>query len=110
MKNLTFAIQATARPGVSLDAPRSGHRRGSLRRCALKDVAPDELARAENGYESDFVERLEKVDERASILNEYQAEVGDPGYAQRDLDRYRHATAADLQTVAQKVLDPTMRG
>ena len=34
--------------------------------------------------------------ERASLLNEYEADVGDPGYIQTDLDRYRHATPADV--------------
>ena len=53
-----------------------------------------------------FVERLQSVPERAAVLNLYQVELGDPGYVQRDLDRYRHATAADLEEVAKRVLLP----
>jgi predicted Zn-dependent peptidase len=36
----------------------------------------------------------------------YQAETGDPGFAQRDLDRYRQATAAQVHEYAEKVLRP----
>jgi zinc protease len=53
-----------------------------------------------------FVDGLQSVPERASLLNIYQTELGDPGYVQRDLDRYRKATAPDLRTYAKKVLLP----
>ena len=59
--------------------------------------------------ESGFVRRLESVRERASLLNMYQAELGDPGYAQRDLDRYRQATSEGIRAMAAKVLDPKAR-
>ena len=55
-------------------------------------VTDEELSRAKNGYETSFVRGLESVRQRASILNLYEAEVEDPGYAQKDLDRYRRAT------------------
>jgi predicted Zn-dependent peptidase len=69
-------------------------------------VSAEELRRARNDYEMAFVERLQSVPERASLLNLYQVELGDPGYVQRDLDRYRHAAAADILDVAKKVLLP----
>jgi predicted Zn-dependent peptidase len=34
----------------------------------------------------------------------YQSEVKDPGYAQKDLDRYRSATKDGIRDVAQKTL------
>jgi predicted Zn-dependent peptidase len=49
------------------------------------------------------------VAERASLLNMYQAETGDPGYIGTDLDRYRKAQAADLLSYAKKVLLPDAR-
>ena len=47
--------------------------------------------------------------ERASILNMYQAELGDPAYAQKDLERYRQATGEGIRAVAARVLDPKAR-
>ncbi len=104
----TFAIQATARPGVSLDAIEAAID-AELAKVRATPVTEDELARAKNGYETEFVERLQTIDARASILNEYQAEVGDPGFAQRDLDRYRQASAPSVQATAKSVLDPNAR-
>ena len=104
----TFEIRATARPGVSLDAIEAAVD-AELAKVTQRPVTKDELARAKNGFETEFVERLESVDERAAILNEYQAQMGDPGYAQRDLDRYRNATVEDVQATALKVLDPNAR-
>jgi predicted Zn-dependent peptidase len=104
----TFELRATARPGVSLDALESAID-AELAKLRTKPIAADELARAKNGYEAQFVEQLEGVDQRAAMLNEYQLETGDPGYVQRDLDRYRKATTDDVQAVAQKVLDPNAR-
>jgi zinc protease len=69
-------------------------------------VNAEELDRARNDYEMAFVDRLQGVEARASLLNAYQAALGDPGYVQRDLDRYRNATAQDLQNQAKKVLLP----
>jgi hypothetical protein len=36
----------------------------------------------------------------------YQAERGDPGYAQQDLERYRRASPAEMLSSAKKVLLP----
>jgi predicted Zn-dependent peptidase len=69
-------------------------------------VSAEELDRARNAYEMAFVDGLQGVAARASLLNAYQAELGDPGYVQRDLDRYRKATAQDLLAQAKKVLLP----
>ena len=71
-----------------------------------QEVAGEELERARNEYEMSFVDRLQGVPARASLLNDYQAELGDPGYVQRDLDRYRRAGASDLLAYAKKVLLP----
>ena len=100
-----FVIEVIARPGV--DPARIEKAIWvELDKVREKEVAAEELERARNGYETEFVDRLQNVAERASLLNMYQAEVGDPGYAQRDLDRYRNATAADLLSYAKSVLLP----
>ena len=102
------ARDATARPGVSLDKLEAAID-AELAKVRAAPVSDAELTRAKNGFESSFIERLEGVAARASILNDYQAETGDPGFAQNDLDRYRNATAAGVHDVAQKVLDPNAR-
>jgi zinc protease len=98
-----FVVDALVRPGVDP----AKVEKALLDQVALvrdKGVTSQELERASSGYEMEFVDRLQSVAERASLLNEYEAEVGDPGYIQKDLDRYRHATVADLATYAKKVL------
>ncbi len=69
-------------------------------------VTDEELLRAKNGYEMAFADGLQSIPQRARLLNTYQAQLGDPGYVQRDLDRYRKATAQDLMSTAKRVLQP----
>ena len=98
-----FVVDVIARPGVSLDKLEAAIDK-ELDAVRTKPIGDDELLRAKNLYETGFVTRLESVRERASILNMYQSEVKDPGYAQKDLDRYRSATKDGIRDVAQKVL------
>ena len=100
-----FVVDAIVRPGVDP----AKVEKALLEQVALlcdKGVTAQELARASAAYETDFVDRLQSVGERASLLNLYEAEVGDPGYIQADLERYRRATPADLLAAAKKVLLP----
>ncbi len=103
-----FVIGVIARPGVPL-AKLEAAIDAELAKVRTKPLASEELTRAKNVIESGFVRRLESVRERASLLNMYQAELGDPGYAQRDLDRYRQATSEGIRAIAAKVLDPNAR-
>ena len=100
-----FEISALVRPGVD---PAKVEKALFAEVAKVRDqpVTAEELDRARNGYEMAFVDGLQGIARRASLLNAYQAELGDPGYVQHDLDRYRKATAADLQTYAKKVLLP----
>jgi zinc protease len=100
-----FVVEIMVRPGIDLTRVE----KAALEQIAkLRDheVAGEELDRARNEFEMSFVDRLQGIPARASLLNMYQAEVGDPGFVQRDLDRYRRATAADLMAYAKKVLVP----
>jgi hypothetical protein len=72
-------------------------------------VADEELTRAQNGVATGFVARLQTVRGRASLLNAYELDVGDPSYAQKDLDRYTRATKEGLLAVAKDFLDPNAR-
>jgi predicted Zn-dependent peptidase len=101
----SFVVTALVRPRVE---PAKVERAlfDQIAQLRAKPVTAEELVRARNDYEMAFVERLQSVPERASLLNLYQVEVGDPGYVQRDLDRYRRTTAADMLEAAKKWLLP----
>lgn len=103
-----FVVDVTARPGVSLDKLEAAIDE-ELEAVRKSPLSAEELARAKNLVETAFVVRLEGLRERASILNMYQAEVGDPGFAPKDLARYRGATAADVRATAATYLKPDAR-
>jgi predicted Zn-dependent peptidase len=103
-----FVIEAIAQPGVTLDALEAAID-AEMAKLAAAPVAPEELKRAQNQLETGFVARLQSVEGRASLLNQYQMAVGDPGYADKDLARYRAVTPASLQAVVKKTLDPHAR-
>jgi zinc protease len=100
-----FVVDALVRPGVDpVKVERALFSEIAIVRA--HGITAEELERARNGYEMEFVDRLQSIAERASLLNMYQAEVGDPGYVQRDLERYRRATAQDVLANAKKVFLP----
>ena len=101
----TFLVTAMVRPDVDPAKVEKAMLDG-IAALRTQPVTAEELERARNGYEMAFVDRLQSIPARASLLNTYQVEVGDPGYVQRDLDRYRKATAQDLLAYAKKVLVP----
>ncbi|MCC6557341.1 MAG: insulinase family protein [Polyangiaceae bacterium] len=103
-----FTVEAIARPGVSLEKLEEAID-AELARVRDKRVSQEELDRAKNQYETAFVARLQSTAARASLLNIYEATRGDPGYAEKDLQRYRGATAEALQRYAQTTLDPNAR-
>ena len=103
-----FTIEVVARPGVALDALEKAIdvEIDKLRR---EKVTAAELSRAKNQYEAQFIKRMQSLSTRASLLNRYQANLGDPGYAAKDLQRYLDPTADDLLRVAKEVFDPANR-
>ncbi len=103
-----FVISAIARPGIPLDKLEAAMD-ADIAAVRAKAVTEEELVRAQNGVSTSFVARLQSVRARASLLNAYELDVGDPGFAQKDLDRYTHATRDGLLAVAAKVLDLNAR-
>jgi zinc protease len=70
-------------------------------------VQGPELERVKNGFKADFVYRLQSVGGfggRTDVLNQYNVFLGEPGYFEKDLERYEKATAVEIQGVAQKYL------
>jgi zinc protease len=100
-----FVVDALVRPGVDPSKVEKALF-DQVAKLREQEVSSEEIERARNGYEMEFVDRLQVVAERASLLNMYEAERGDPGYVQRDLDRYRHATAGEMLSYAKRVLIP----
>ena len=101
----SFVVEATVRPNIEPSKVEKALLE-EVARLTQAAVTKEELDRARNEYEMAFVDRLQSVEQRASLLNMYEAEKGDPGFVRQDLGRYRQATAEDLQTVAKKVLLP----
>lgn len=98
-----FTVEAIARPGVDLKVLQQAMDDEVLR--VTRDaVTADELTRAKNQFETGFVSRLQSVQARASMLNLYELWKGDPGFANKDLERYRAATAAGLLATAKATL------
>lgn len=103
-----FEIDAVAQPGVTLEQLEAGID-AEVAKIAAAPVSAEELRRAQNQFETAFVSRLQSVFERASMLNQYETMKGDPGYAEKDLARYRAVTPASLQSVAKSTFDPNAR-
>jgi predicted Zn-dependent peptidase len=86
-----FLIEVTARPTVDL-AQLERELERTLGRFLARPPRHAEVERARNGFESDFVARLEPVARRAELLNLYFATTGVPDYTEADLARYRAAS------------------
>jgi predicted Zn-dependent peptidase len=103
-----FVVEAIAAPKVT-PAKLEEAMDIEVAKIAAEPVSAEELTRAKNQFETAFVTRLQSVVQRASILNQYEAQRGDPGYAEKDLQRYRAVTAEALLGAAKRTLDPKAR-
>lgn len=95
----SFIVVATARPGAPLreiEAIISEE----IRRVASGGVSREELDRAKTKWEYAFVSGLERIGGfggKADMLNQYNVYLGNPGLFAADVERYRKATAEDVQ-------------
>jgi zinc protease len=101
-----FLIQATARPGHTVD---------ELIKVIDEEIAklqtttPDahETERSINSIEASFFKRMEQVGGfggKADQLNAYYTSTGDPDYFNEDLGRYRAMSPSDVRAAAAKFL------
>jgi zinc protease len=106
-----FQIQATARPGHTVD---------ELEKAIEEELATfrgtpaetREIERARNTIETNIVGGLERLGGFGGIadrLNTYNHYLGNPDYLQQDVQRYRAVTASTLQTFAKDQLSPSAR-
>jgi len=106
-----FMIIATARPGQSLDKIQAviDEELDKLRNTAPE---PREITRALNQIEANFYRSMERVGGfggKANQLNSYYKAAGTPDYFQKDLDRYRALTPADIKAAIEKYLPKDRR-
>ena len=106
-----FQIVATAAPGHTL---------AEIERAIVKELSnlidkgptAAELERCLAQAEAHFLFRLQTVGGfggKSDQLNAYNTFLGDPGYFEQDLRRYRSATAELLRQMAARYLPPTRR-
>ncbi|HET7229549.1 MAG TPA: pitrilysin family protein [Longimicrobium sp.] len=98
-----FWVVIRGKPGTQLDSLESAVME-EIQKIAAAPPSAEELQRVVNGIETAFVSRLETVQNKADQLNDYEYFAGDPGFAGRDLARYRALTPADVQRVAREYL------
>jgi zinc protease len=106
-----FVIITTARPGQSLDKIQGVIDEEVDK---LRTAPPDahEMTRAINQIEANFYRSMERVGGfggKANQLNSYYQAVGTPDYFQKDLDRYRALTPADIKAAVEKYLPKDRR-
>jgi zinc protease len=106
-----FQLVATAAPGrtlVELDKAISAE----VAAMAASGPSPSEMERAMAQAEAHFIYRLQTVGGfggKSDQLNAYNMFLGDPGYFERDLSRYRQATPDGLKRAAGEWLRPERR-
>jgi zinc protease len=103
-----FQIIATAAPGRTLAELQQAMSR-AIDAFVADGPTPAEMERCLAQAEANFIYRLQTVGGfggKSDQLNAYNVFVGDPGFFDRDLDRYRHATPASMQRVAGQWLRP----
>ncbi|MDH5235209.1 MAG: insulinase family protein [Gemmatimonadota bacterium] len=98
-----FQVIATARPGFGLDTLKTVID-AELRRLAKDGPTAREIGQAKNAIEAAFLNRLEFASAKADQLNAYYYATGTADYFQKDLERYRAVTAADVQRVVRQYL------
>ena len=106
-----FQIIATAAPGRTLDELQEAMTR-ALETFIAGGPTPAEMERCLAQAEANFVYRLQTVGGfggKSDQLNAYNVFVGDPGFFDRDLERYRSVTPAAMQRVAREWLRPERR-
>jgi zinc protease len=106
----TFVVDVTARPGQRLHDIEDAV---DKELASLRDKGPSEreVERARNSIETRTLAGIQKLGDNglANLLNRYNQYTGDPGYLQKDLERVRRVTVADVQRAARLYLQRSAR-
>jgi zinc protease len=103
-----FQIIATAAPGRTLTELQQAILR-ALETFVSDGPTAAEMERCQAQAEANFIYRLQTVGGfggKSDQLNAYNVFLGDPGFFDRDLDRYRSVTPAAMQRAARTWLRP----
>jgi zinc protease len=111
MLGSVFQIEVTARPGHT---PQEIEAAIDEELAKFREAGPDQadVERARNQVETRTIQGLERFGGFggvADLLNSYNHYLGDPGYLQQDIARYRAVTTASVRAFAQQYLSPTAR-
>lgn len=98
-----FSVVATARPGHTLPEIHAIVN-SEIARLAADGPTARELEQAKNSTEAAFLARLERVGQKADLLNAYAYLTGDPGYFAKELDAIRAVTRDAVQRAARTYL------
>jgi zinc protease len=101
-------IEATARPGVK---PEDLEKAIDAVLSEFRDKGPTqaEVDRARNGVQTQMVEQLQSTGRVADLLNTYNHFLHDPGFLQKDFERYEKVSVADVKKRAQSELTTNAR-
>jgi zinc protease len=102
----TFQMAVTAAAGVALPELETAIR-GAVEELAVGGVTPAELERALAQTEAQFIYRLQTTGGfggKGDQLNAYNTFIGDPGYFERDRQRYEQVTATGVTAAVNKWL------
>jgi zinc protease len=101
-----FQVVATAAPGTALPELEAAITE-EIGRVEADGPTIDELERARAQVEALFVSRLQTVggfNGKSDQLNAYNTFLGEPGYFERDLERYLQVSAASIRDTAASIL------
>jgi zinc protease len=98
-----FGVVVTPKPGQS-PARMAQLVNEEIRRLGGQGISERELARAQNTYRAQFLDRLASVNGKADQLNFYDYFAGTPDYVRQDAARYDAVSAADVQRVSREYL------
>jgi len=98
-----FQIEATARPGVTVEQLEQAID-AELARLAAEGPTAAELERARNGVLTGLMQSLETGMGIANRLNSYQHYLGRSDWLQQDLDRYQKVDVASVKAFVQSGL------
>lgn len=103
-----LVVDATARPGVSLEALEAGVAEvlDGLREHGLRS---GELDRVLAQIETDFVTSMQSAGDRAEQLSRFATYFGEPRLVNDQLQRYRAVTEEDVMDMARERLGPDNR-
>ena len=101
-------IEATARPGVK---PEDLEKAIDAVLTEFRENGPTqaEVDRARNGVQTQMVEQLQSTGRVADLLNTYNHFLHDPGFLQKDFERYEKVTVGDVKKRADSELTSNAR-